>query len=270
MIPILMYHEVNTDEKNENGKKRMGYSCCLSVSQFAEQIRYLYKNNFYSLSLEEILEYNNGKNTTIHNKKAVVITFDDGHSGNYKYAFPILKKYGFSAIFFVATNWIDKKNMVSWNQLKEMVDEGMDVQSHTVSHVPLSTVSDVQIKNELLESKRIIEKNLEVKVEFLGLPHGDFDSRVILIAKQIGYKNVFTSQPEYFQENKDSFLIGRIEIRKKYDINYFISIVEKRCQQFNLLRLRNKIKFYLRSYIGVDNYRKLYRLINKIEPRKLK
>lgn len=265
MISILMYHEINKEGKNPDGKIKMHPSCYLSTHQFEEQMCYLYKNNFYSLSLEEMLEYKNNKNNSTDTKKSIIITFDDGHIGNYKYAFPILKKYGFTAIFFITTSWINKKNMVSWNQLKEMVNGGMSVQSHTVSHFPLSTISDTQIKNELIESRKIIEKNLGVKVDFLSLPHGDFDLRVELIAKQIGYKGVFTTEPKYFQKNKVGLLIGRIEIRYGDDINYFISIVEKRCKLLNFLRLIGRIKFHFRSFMGVNTYRKIYRLINKIE-----
>lgn len=265
MIPILMYHEVNKEGKNPDGKIKMHPSCYLSASQFEEQMHYLHRNKFYSLTLKEIIDSNKRNNILLNNKKPIIITFDDGHTGNYKDAFPILKKYGFTATFFIATSWINKENMVSWNQLKEMIDGGMSVQSHTVSHPPLSTISDAQIKNELLESRKIIEKNLGVKVDFLSLPHGDFNSRVKIIAKQVGYKAIFSTDPKYFCKNNNNLLIGRIEIRYEDNMNYFISIVEKRCRLLIFLRLIKMIKFYFRSFIGVNNYRKLYRLINKIE-----
>ena len=265
MIPILIYHEVETNKRKLVKRRRMGYSCTLSISQFEEQMNYLYKNNFCSLSLKELLEYD--KDVSADNRKSVVITFDDGHIGNYKFAFPILKKFGFTATFFITTSWINKEYMMSWDQLKEMISKGMSVQSHTVSHFPLSTISDRQIKNELIESKKIIEGKLGNKVKFLSLPHGDFDSRLEIIAKQTGYKGIFTTEPKYFQKNNVRFFIGRMEIRKNYSINHFISIIERRNRLLKLSNLNSKIRFYLRSFIGINNYRRFYRLINRIELR---
>ncbi|MFC1658441.1 polysaccharide deacetylase family protein [Candidatus Omnitrophota bacterium] len=267
MIPVLIYHEVNEKETNSGAKRRMHPACCLSVEQFNEQMHYLHNHNFRSFLPEEILEYSSSQKVAHFDKKPIVITFDDGHIGNYKYALPTLKKYGFKAVFFIATDLIGRENMLTWSQLKEMVNEGMRVESHTVSHYPLSSISDEQIENELLESKRIIEERLGVKVKYLSLPHGDFDSRLEAAARKAGYKGVFSSQARYCRSNNQSFFSGRIEIRQDYNLDDFISIVEKRGSRLKMPGAGNKFKFYLRSLIGVNNYRKIYRFINRIKPR---
>lgn len=264
-IAILSYHEVNTTVKSSDNSNRMHPSYCISAKMFEKQMDYLKKNEFCLLSVEQI--FGNGKKTAtcLGSEKNVIITFDDGHIGNYLYAFSLLKKYGFTAVFFVTTNWIGRKGMMNWEQLKEMVESGMTIGSHTASHVPLSTLSDSQIKQELYESKMQLESKLNIKINYISLPHGDYDKRLESIAKKVGYKAVFTSEPKYLDNRDDSFFIGRLEMRKEYDMHYFISTVEKNCPKLTYKRLLNKIKFNVRFLIGINNYRKLYRLINRIE-----
>lgn len=264
-IVILSYHEVNETIKGSDKSNRMHPDTCLPVEKFEEQINYLSKNNFLSVSLKEIIE--NNKSLTYSSIKCnkFTITFDDGHVGNYNFVFPILKKYGFIASFFITTNLIGKENMITWDNLKEMIKGGMDIQSHAVSHNPLSLLTNEQIKQELLESKNILESKLGIKVDFLSLPHGDYDRRVQLIAKEVGYKSIFTSEPKYFLKCNDDLLIGRIEIKKGYDTDCFISIVEKKFKRLRYLKLIYKIKFSFRSFFGVNNYRRLYRLFNGIK-----
>ena len=65
-----------------------------------------------------------------------MITFDDGYFDNYVNAYPILKKYGFKAVIFVITSFMDEGNMYyfTWDQAKEMEADGISIESHTVSH----------------------------------------------------------------------------------------------------------------------------------------
>jgi len=259
-MPVLMYHEVFKD-KDSLGKN-MHSSGRIQAEVFESQIAYLSENNFYTSCLEDIFQLKE-----LHDggmKKPVIITFDDGHIGNYKYAFPILKKYNFSATFFVATSLIGKENMMTWDYLREMHDAGMEIQSHTVTHRPLSSLSDQQIRFELTESKRIIEDKLKNEVSYLSLPHGDFDKRTDSIAKNSGYKAIFTSVPEYLDINKNFCKIGRIDIRSNYSFEYFRGLITS-YRKLQFLNVQYKIKNKLKKIISVNNYRKIYRLLNGIK-----
>src|SRR5258708_34307520 len=68
--------------------------------------------------------------------RPVLITFDDGYLDAYTNALPVLKHFGFVGTFFVVTTWIDEghSGYLSWDQAKEMVQEGMYVQNHTSEH----------------------------------------------------------------------------------------------------------------------------------------
>ena len=72
---------------------------------------------------------------------ALSFTYDDGPATHYTHAFPLHRKYGFPGTFLIITSRVEDdadpnrphKN-VSWKELKEMSDAGMEIASHTKSH----------------------------------------------------------------------------------------------------------------------------------------
>ena len=77
-----------------------------------------------------------------------VITFDDGHLTNYTIAFPVLRKFGFRAEFFITPGQIADSNRIKVHQLKEMIDNGMAIGSHGLTHAYLDDLDDVEAIKE--------------------------------------------------------------------------------------------------------------------------
>src|SRR5699024_1862299 len=97
-IPVLLYHHLASKEDIENfGWEKNG--SIIPIENFREQMDYLYENNFYTATLEELELFIDGKIDLP--EKTVVITFDDGYLSNVEYAYPIMKKYGFKGSIFM-------------------------------------------------------------------------------------------------------------------------------------------------------------------------
>ncbi len=71
----------------------------------------------------------------------VCLTFDDGHSSDWDFAFPILHEMGAKATFFVVTDWIGKPGFLSVEQIRELRKNGMQIGSHSCSHPNLLELS---------------------------------------------------------------------------------------------------------------------------------
>ncbi len=99
-IPILLYHELFNAKFN-----RERYA--INKEEFERQIKYLSENGFQSLSVGNFCNFQNSIDI---DRKGIIITFDDGNFSDYSIAFPILKKYGFVATFFITVDWIGTKN----------------------------------------------------------------------------------------------------------------------------------------------------------------
>jgi peptidoglycan/xylan/chitin deacetylase (PgdA/CDA1 family) len=125
--------------------------------------------------------------------KPILLTFDDNYEGQYKYAFPLLKKYNYPAVWSVHTRYVGVKDAnpkAGWAELKEMRESGLiTIASHTVNHQNLVTtpLSDAEILKELRDSKEVLEKELGIEVKYFTYPEGDNDARVRKLVQEAGY-----------------------------------------------------------------------------------
>jgi peptidoglycan/xylan/chitin deacetylase (PgdA/CDA1 family) len=184
-VPVLTYH-------------RFGDNCdsplCMPAEVFEAQLRYLKKNGYHSVSPAEMLEFLQYRRALP--KKSVWITMDDGYRSTYQVAYPLLKKYGFTATLFIYTDFVGASRLaVTWSQLKEMQANGFTIGSHTMTHSDLTKPrpeeSEVEfikrVRRELEGSKRIIDKKLQQDTFVLAYPFGYYDRRAINLAQEAGY-----------------------------------------------------------------------------------
>jgi peptidoglycan/xylan/chitin deacetylase (PgdA/CDA1 family) len=104
----------------------------------------------------EALNYTHAQSSTINSNSSskpnrfVILNFDDSHRSQIDYAKPILDKYGLKATFFHVCGWIGNND---WQQIADLKQDGMDIQSHTVEHPDLNKVSNEAIEHEVAGSK---------------------------------------------------------------------------------------------------------------------
>jgi len=218
-VPILCYHKFSTTESKK-----------LSISQemFEQQMRFLRDGGYRVISVDQLSDFLEFKRA-IH-PKSVVITIDDGWLSAHEIAFPILKKYGYSATLFVYTDIISNSSKtLSWNLLQEMTTEGIDVQCHTKSHRNLTLPGKkesfkdyfVNLEMELSGCKDTIKKRLNLDVKYLAYPYGVTNSLVIEMAKKLGYRGALTINPggnPFFVHN---FRLNRSEIYGEFTPSQF-------------------------------------------------
>jgi peptidoglycan/xylan/chitin deacetylase (PgdA/CDA1 family) len=104
---------------------------------FERQMQHLKDNNYRVISLADFLQFLN-YNQKLPNR-SVIITIDDGYLSTYDIAYPILKQFDYSAVIFVYTDFVGVgKSALSWDQTREMKDNGIEIGSHTLSHSDLT------------------------------------------------------------------------------------------------------------------------------------
>jgi peptidoglycan/xylan/chitin deacetylase (PgdA/CDA1 family) len=134
-----------------------------------------------------------------------VITFDDGDKSIYRYAFPILKKYGVRAVVFLIVDYIGKDDYwdmaliggrsphLSWDEIHEMREWGIEFGSHTMSHRNLTKLPQAEVEYELRESKRTLEQRLG-HVDCLSYPFNRANCDVVRQVQRAGYRYGFGGQ----------------------------------------------------------------------------
>lgn len=218
-IPILMYHEIASQESFDALSTYINRKYIIGNASFEKQLLFLRSNSYQTFTVSDLL------NVERIPEKTVVLTFDDGHAGNFTYAFTLLKKYGFRATFFLATDLIGRMNMLNWEEIREMSKNGMEIGSHTCSHLLLASEKENKIRQELQKSKEIIEKNTGKPVRSLSYPNGSYSPFISEIAKDYNYQNACTSDYGYWNSESKEFNLPRI-ISPEAE-NVFKKIIER-------------------------------------------
>ncbi len=198
--PILLYHSLNP---NIDG---------VPESLFKEHVQYL-SLNYNLITLKDAIQ----RITYGHLKgDELVITLDDGYEDNFTKALPILIKYNATATIFITTELIGKKyleqKMLNENQIIELNRRGMEIGSHTITHPNLTTISENQLKIELEQSKRKLEKIIKTDVTSFSYPTGFYNKAVIEICKKAEYKAACTLFYNFYIDLEKIYEIPRIVI----------------------------------------------------------
>lgn len=180
---ILVYHSV--EPKNNKRETKMQKHYHIYPEKFRSQMQYLKDNGYVPIPMKMYLRYltHGGE---IPNK-SVVITFDDGWKNQYEYAFPILKEFGYTATFYIVSGAVGTHSYVTWDQIREMRDAGMDIQSHTKTHANLAKISPEKALAELKESRALIESKIDRSVTMVAYPYYGNNDAVQKLVAEAGY-----------------------------------------------------------------------------------
>ena len=183
-LPILTFHAL------ENQHSAVSFPQAL----FREGIARLRENNYSAISLSEAVQLLRGGGNLP--ARTLVITFDDGYHSIYQIAFPVLMEHEMVATVFLTVGeshveapdkrlaQFNGRQMLSWNEIREMQDAGFDFGAHTLTHPDLTQLSAERIEAEMRDSKAIIEDALGIAADSFAYPYGRHNRQVREIAGQ--------------------------------------------------------------------------------------
>lgn len=228
----------------------------------AEKIFSYLSRRYNIIGLNDFIDAHESRDNTQLPKKALILTFDDGHIGNYA-LLPVIRKTRIPVTIFlcasiVNTNrhfWFNyeglslsvpdiKRNVRSWYRdlseygfirdrefaspqalQKSQIEEMMPLinfQSHTMYHPILPRCSGVEAEQEIMGSKEILMKNFGLPVNAISYPNGDYSERDILLVKEAGYKCGMTVDFGYNTIQTDLFRLRRLSLSNTDDMNEII------------------------------------------------
>ncbi len=211
MIPknpiVLMYHSVISPNSGIPQDREAGADLYdVSVENFSQHLEAMKETGLAVGRLED------------QNPNLVVLTFDDGELNNFTEAFPLLKKFGFVAYFFVTPNRVGKPGYMDWPELRILAQSGMIIGSHSLSHRIMTTLTPEIIKEELVVSKEILEQQLDIPVTDFSVPRGFYNKLILEIAQRAGYKKIFVSA---IVKGTENFVVERMAIKNDWTLLRF-------------------------------------------------
>lgn len=204
-VPSLMYHY--TDWLPEN-PDRFRVDLTVSPTDFEEHLKYLRANGYTSVTTSEIWwTLDQGGPLP---QRPVNLTFDDGTVGNYHYAYKLLKKYGMVGTFYITANLVGRGGYLDRAMLKEMVDGGMDIQSHAVDHVSMLTADQTY---QMCTSRRILSEWTGKDVRHFAYPAGEYNSAAYVSLARCGYLSAYWKAGGSLQSSDRMYLLYRERVR---------------------------------------------------------
>ena len=221
-IPVLTYHHILRDEENTRFRHT---STTTSVVAFNNQMTWLRDMGYTTLTMYQLEGY--VRNRMNMPARAVVITFDDGLKSVYRYAYPILKAYGFKATSFTISSRI-KAHPQPWNpkslqfmSISELQasQDVFDIQSHThflhrVDANRQPTLLRRTYRNILLDfehSRRALSQ-FNPHVIFLSYPFGGYNDKAVQALNDAGFHMAVTTVQGKVKPGDNPFLLKRVYV----------------------------------------------------------
>ena len=242
-VTILLFHDISKET--------------------AEQTFSYLSKNYNIVDLNDFINAIDKRDKTKIAKKALILTFDDGHIGNYE-ILPVIKKYNIPVTIFLCASiinsnrhfWFKYKNQsISTGRLKHLsnkeklnvlskvgfeqdkefdkpqalqkshIDEmkhHVNMQPHTLFHPCLPKCDNDEAREEIFNSKEILEREYKLKINTISYPNGDYSERDISLAKEAGYKCGITVDFGFNTIRSDIFKLKRLSVNDTADINELI------------------------------------------------
>lgn len=196
---------------------------------FEKQLDYLVAKGYRSGGLADLRALAEGRDL---GDPRVFLTFDDGFRETCSVAEPLLAERGFTGFAFVLPGhlgageplaWPEVAGEVSrrpslmrsmdWPMVEELAEAGWEIGSHTLTHPRLTELRDEPLRQELLDSRRIVAERLG-RCDVLAYPFGAWDERVASAAADAGYAFAFTL-PINGQMHADRLSIPRLTVDER-------------------------------------------------------
>lgn len=229
-VPILMYHEIAAASQTRS-------RLAVSPEAFTEQIAYLRDAGFETVTAGQLAAVMAGRASGLP-ERPMVLTFDDGFEDFHRQAMPVLDRVGYTATVFVTTGWVQDAGrhaaprrpgrMLSWSQIAEAAQAGMEVGAHSWQHPQLDQLRGLMLREELYASKEHLEDRLGTRVPGLAYPFGYSNSRVRQVARDAGHDYACVVSNVLLKGSPDLLALPRLTVRRSTSLQTFQQVAQGR------------------------------------------
>lgn len=227
-VAVLMYHDVEPDSQN---------SITVSPERLDQDLALLQQRGFHIIPVSEMAAFM--EHSADVPEKAVVLTFDDGYEGVYRYALPVLKKHRAPVTIFLIGSYVGKQpGYLTWPEVRQLEASGLvTVGGHTYNqHVPEpaqtpkmmkpATITrifdsrtgrletDQEYEARMLNDSKLFQDTLQSELghttPYFAYPYGAYNTTMIRILRQTGFRYLFTTNKGVNTRSDDPARLYRI------------------------------------------------------------
>ncbi|HLY26392.1 MAG TPA: polysaccharide deacetylase family protein [Aggregatilineales bacterium] len=218
-IPVLVYHHIAPQVP------QFGVQWYVPPEKFDQELAFLHDGGYHTISVDSYVQALQDPGIDLPSR-AIVLTFDDGYDDAYTRAYPLLKQYGLTGTFYIITGQVGQPGYLTWDQIREMQANGMEIGAHTISH-PFLTQKDIfQAFSEIWVSRVVLAEQLGTPVTTFAYPYNDHNRFVTLLPLLAGFTSACIVDYHSGDVSNDFFAIPRFSILSGESPSTFAAVAE--------------------------------------------
>jgi len=201
-VPILMYHVIGHMKPATTLKLLW-----ITPEAFQRHVSALKRAGYHAVTQRQVwLAWHHDRPLP---SRPIVFSFDDGYAGHVRHALPILRRAGWSGVLNLTLAHLP--DIGGKPAVRRLLDAGWEVESHTLTHLDLTTLSAADLRREVAGSRRRLQRLFGIPVSFFCYPAGKYNDTVIAALRAAGYKAATTVEPGWASPNA-LFTMPRIRV----------------------------------------------------------
>jgi peptidoglycan/xylan/chitin deacetylase (PgdA/CDA1 family) len=219
-VPVLMYHVIANPPPSAQLP-----DLYVDPKTFDTEMEWLKSHGFVGVSLNQVYDawFKGGELP----EKPVVVSFDDGYRGQYVYARPELRKLGWPGVLNLISGRVGQPGAeLSVAMVQRMINDGWELDDHTIHHLDVSQLSGPQLQLEIAGSRKDLQQRFHQPVNFFCYPSGRYDSQAIAAVRAAGYLGATTTN-EGLASKGQMYTLDRIRV----DFSDGVSGLARKLQQ---------------------------------------
>ncbi len=202
---VLMYHAVDTS----------GWRLSIPPHEFARQMKHL-KRHRIVVSLADVVAHAKGEKRLP--ERSVAVTFDDGYADLVPTVLPVITRYRIPVTVFLTTDLTEQTNSkqiprITWDDVRLLRASGwVTIESHGKTHPHLPALSVEEVRAQLVDAKKDIERETSTTPSYFAYPYGDRSPEVEEEVKAAGYEAAFSITEGFVRKGSELLHLPRIQV----------------------------------------------------------
>ncbi|MFO8236005.1 MAG: polysaccharide deacetylase family protein [Bacteroidales bacterium] len=210
-------HHINAFNYHRFGEDKYP-STNIDLKTFEQHLQFFQENDYTVLTLGEVIDKLKSKEDIP--EKTVVLTVDDGYKSFKTEGVSLLEKYNYKATVFICTDYVGKNNYLSWDDIRELRQQGYEFGNHSHTHDHFLNYSDEQTREEfrrdLSQAEKIFQQQLGFKPRLYCYPYGEYNPDMQKILKKKGYRAAAAQKSGVIYSESDLFALPRFPMNSTY------------------------------------------------------
>ncbi len=230
-FPILLYHSIAPQTEGKT------WPWSMHPDAFATHLEYLYLHGYIGITISQLIRALQGSPAWLP-ERVIAITFDDGYVDFYNNALPLLQRYNFPATLYITTGYIGQTSrwlagenegdrpMMTWNQIRQAVELGIEIGAHTQSHPQLDILRSNIAYQEIHGSKSELEQKLGLPVDSFAYPHGYYSRKTRALVRKAGFTSACAVKNGLSSIDDDPWALARIMLLGDTDLSRLVRMMD--------------------------------------------